>query len=330
MSTLRPLSTQNSGSERSPTPLPPLSATLPGADPHVSLASSLNTPLWVTVAVPASCTAGRYTGAISLHAGVAGDAFATVQLAVNVRSFAIPSTAKASLLVDAGFNLGQAFMQPANVTRSPALVSAFYEQMAKHRVNRQVWQDALPSMGMSVDDDHVMLNTSAYDKTLSQMIENGLRQWRFPTPNAFDASLGQSTVSTETMKKPNKRHRYFDYCQNWTFVDKLDPMSSSVKPTIHNYRVFAAVDASNCQAPPPGKLALDPAFKAAFRAVYGAVAGHLRGRGWLDGAYAWFVDEPSWKGALVLGQGVASHKHPLAFCEYLLCTRMTLLGEYHF
>jgi hypothetical protein len=113
-----------------PDPLPPL-------QPSMSMSPGQNNPLWVTVSVPESCLRGRYTGIIELMEGPAS--IASVQLAVTVRSFALPSSANASLLADAGFSLGEAFMRPANVTRSATLVNAFYDQMATHRINRQVF-----------------------------------------------------------------------------------------------------------------------------------------------------------------------------------------------
>ena len=124
--------------------------------------------------------------------------------------------------------------------------------------------------------DEVRLNTSAYDLTLEAMLDRGLRQFRFPTPNSFDASFGQSSVSTEIIAKPNKRHRLFDYCQNWTFIDKLDPASGAERGVARSYRIFAGP----CTAAAPAKLSLDPGFVRAFRTVNGAVAAHLRAKGW--------------------------------------------------
>ena len=69
---------------------------------------------------------------------------------------------------------------------------------------------------MSFDGvDSVELNTSAYDATLERMIARGLRQFRFPTPNNWDSTFGQSQVSSEVFTKPSKRDHTFELRQKW-------------------------------------------------------------------------------------------------------------------
>ena len=71
-----------------------------------------------------------------------------------------------------------------------------------------------------------------------------------------------------------------------TFVDSFDTAHNR---TSHRFQIFTNDSTEQ-------NVALDSGFVTAFRAVYGAVASHLRERGWLDMAYAWFVDEPAWSG----------------------------------
>jgi hypothetical protein len=164
------------------------------------LAEGRNQPVWIDVYVPSGTRAGVYRGKVSVT--VEGKDFLTVPVRLNVRNFALPSTA--SLATSFGFNGLAALKQHAGQYTSDddirALTMLYSKAALLDRISLHGGSMIPPSF--SISGNTAAIDWKLYDQEVGPLLDGTVLGEKDPLPRARATSVEMRThASADTNDK---------------------------------------------------------------------------------------------------------------------------------
>ena len=246
-----------------PDPLVPLNL----ATDRFSLDPGRNLVFWVMVGVPATATAGEYTGELSLTAD-AGP-LAAVPLSLRVRDFALPQRPILQSMISVAVDGIYKAHGCTTAAQKEAVIRLYFDEYIRARLSPFLYAPA----------------TIAFNP-----LPGGRITWEF-VKGADGKPTGEAKLDFAGFDREGEI--YLNQRQAFSAFNIAPYLWTRNQKDGKETMVLCIADSANAVvASPDAAGAANPLFDKLVVSVFGQIAAHLEQKGWLDRAVYYVTDEP--------------------------------------